>query len=625
MKHLNYHDDFSPLYYALTSKPTKIVGACEEALTWIATEQDSTLVVLHAIGIHAARPGHRATRLVMQCKGCQSIKRRDVRETASAIVLPRFCDAKNIMSDEGQRCPMDPYVLLPDQCLFFDHQSLKLQELPEEVPTGEMPRHIPAVATRYLVDQLTPGTRVRVTAIYTSTDQSKSSRGITSVSVKNAHLFVVGFEVDSASPGRNLYSKSLSPDDEEKFLELSRLPDVREKIFSSIAPAIYGQPDIKRAVACLLFGGSRKILPDKTKLRGDINVLLLGDPSTAKSQFLKYAERAAPVAVYTSGKGSSAAGLTAAIIRDAQGHFVLEGGAMVLADGGIVCIDEFDKMRNDDRVAIHEAMEQQTISIAKAGITTVLNTRCAVLSAANPMFGSYDDTKEAAEQLEFQSTILSRFDLIFLVRDIRDAAKDETLARHVFALHQGGDVVNHENDVAIPVDFLKKYIFYAKTHCSPRMNAEAAQRLESLYVDVRNEVRLQKERERSNKVIPITVRQLEAIARISESLCRMELANEVRADHVDEAIRLFNVATREAAKCSMRTESMDKETAKAVREAEDLIKRRLHIHGRVARMKLVADIGKRGIDPPHVLHAIRIMCQRGDLMEKDDWSIYRVR
>eukprot|EP01066_Platyproteum_vivax_P014156 Platyproteum_vivax@DN6366_c0_g1_i3.p1 len=471
---------------------------------------------------------------------------------------------------------------------------------------------------------MTPGTRVCLTAIYTSEDRTHSQKGATAVNVKNAHLFVLGFDRDEMAAGRVGYSRTVAAEEEEAFRELARQPDVHDKIFKSIAPSIYGLDDVKKAVACLLFGGARKRLPDKTKLRGDINVLLLGDPSTAKSQFLKFSERASPIAVYTSGKGSSAAGLTAAIIRDAQGQFSLEGGAMVLADGGIVCIDEFDKMRNDDRVAIHEAMEQQTISIAKAGITTVLNTRCAVLAAANPMFGSYDDSREVAEQLEFQATILSRFDLIFLVRDIRDAFKDETLAKHVISLHQGASA-KEINKVEIEVDFLKKFIHFCKHNCSPRLNAEAASRLESLYVDVRNEVRLNASRDKNSKVIPITVRQLEAIARISESLAKMELCNDVKGQHVDEAIRLFNVATREAAKSSLRVESMDKETAVLVQEAEDMIRRRLHIHGRVARMKLVADLGKRGMEPKNVMHALRIMCQRGDLVEKDDWSIYRVR
>jgi len=192
-------------------------------------------------------------------------------------------------------------------------------------------------------------------------------------------------------------------------------------------------------------GGSAKKLPDGMRLRGDINVLLMGDPSTAKSQFLKFVEKVAPVGVYTSGKGSSAAGLTASVIKDAKGEFYLEGGAMVLADGGIVMIDEFDKMKPQDRVAIHEAMEQQTISIAKAGITTVLNSRAAVLAAANPIHGRYDDMKSASENIDLMTTILSRFDLIFIVRDIRDEERDKAIARHVMGVHIAAGSNNEVN------------------------------------------------------------------------------------------------------------------------------------------------------------------------------------
>merc|ERR1712226_1706653 len=215
------------------------------------------------------------------------------------------------------------------------------------------------------------------------------------------------------------------------FRRLASKPDVYETVAKSITPSIFGSEDMKKAIACLLFGGSRKRLPDGLTRRGDINVLLLGDPGTAKSQLLKFVEKVSPVGVYTSGKGSSAAGLTASVTRDpVSRNFIMEGGAMVLADGGVVCIDEFDKMRQDDRVAIHEAMEQQTISIAKAGLTTTLNSRCSVLAAANSVYGRWDDTK-GEENIDFLPTILSRFDMIYVVKDVHDPVRDQTLARHV--------------------------------------------------------------------------------------------------------------------------------------------------------------------------------------------------
>merc|ERR1719230_1182748 len=264
------------------------------------------------------------------------------------------------------------------------------------------------------------------------------------------YLRVVGLQVETEGSGRSSANLAFTQEDEESFRRLAAKPGVHETIAKSIAPSIFGSDDIKKSIACLLFGGSRKRLPDGLIRRGDINLLFLGDPGTAKSQLLKFVERVAPIAIYTSGKGSSAAGLTASVMRDhATKSFVVEGGAMVLADGGVVCIDEFDKMREDDRVAIHEAMEQQTISIAKAGITTVLNTRCSVLAAANPVFGTYDDLQSTAEQIDFQSTILSRFDMIFLVKDVRDPERDRMIARHVLELHKGG--LDKNNDETSPI------------------------------------------------------------------------------------------------------------------------------------------------------------------------------
>jgi DNA replication licensing factor MCM5 len=298
-----------------------------------------------------------------------------------------------------------------------------------------------------------------------------------------------------------------------------------------------------------MFGGSPKKLPDGMRLRGDINVLLLGDPSVAKSQFLKFVERVAPISVYTSGKGSSAAGLTAAVIKDAAtGEFQLEGGAMVLADGGIVCIDEFDKMRPQDRVAIHEAMEQQTISIAKAGITTILNARASVLAAANPLFGRYDDLKHAAEQIDFQSSILSRFDAIFIVRDVRDEGVDKAIASHVVNLHMLRN--DASNSPEIETELLKKYLVYAKQKVFPRLSEEAGNSLQNMYVLDR---KTSKEQQVSKKTagIPITVRQLEAIIRISEAIARMHLQSVVQIKHVEEAHRIFKISTMNAAASGM--------------------------------------------------------------------------
>ncbi|KAK2706989.1 hypothetical protein QYM36_014872, partial [Artemia franciscana] len=288
--------------------------------------------------------------------------------------------------------------------------------------------HFSLYSVVYLCDKVVPGNRVTILGIYSikkngKTTTKKSSKEKVSVGVRAPYLRVLGIQIETTGSGRSAVSP-FTPAEEEQMRRLAALPNIYEKISKSVAPSIYGSDDVKKAIACLLFGGSRKRLPDGLTRRGDINVLLLGDPGTAKSQLLKFVEKVSPIGVYTSGKGSSAAGLTASVNRDpTTRNFVMEGGAMVLADGGVVCIDEFDKMREDDRVAIHEAMEQQTISIAKAGITTTLNSRCSVLAAANSVFGRWDDMK-GEENIDFMPTILSRFDMIFIVKDEHDEKRD---------------------------------------------------------------------------------------------------------------------------------------------------------------------------------------------------------
>jgi len=349
-------------------------------------------------------------------------------------------------------------------------------------------------------------------------------------------------------------------------------------------------------------------------------VLLLGDPGTAKSQFLKFVQQAAPIAVYTSGKGSSAAGLTAAIIRDATGNFALEGGAMVLADRGTVCIDEFDKMRPEDRVAIHEAMEQQTISIAKAGITTVLNTRCSVLAAANPIHGSWDESSELGEQLDMATTILSRFDLIFLVKDLRDEERDKTLARHVLQLHQKG-VAEQSVEADIPVAQFRKYLTYVRKTCFPRISESAESSLANHYIDIRKKLRQDRNNGGGN-TIPITVRQLEALARISESFARMEASDDATVDHVTAAIELFKTATVDAANRPLAELNPTVDDINAIKEVEEAIKKRIPIGGQKSKHSFEASL-KKDFDHYHVSRAIRALIQQGVLRERGDFSLRR--
>jgi len=344
-------------------------------------------------------------------------------------------------------------------------------------------------------------------------------------------------------------------------------------------------------------------------------MLMLGDPGTAKSQLLKFVERVAPICVYTSGKGSSAAGLTASVMRDhsRNGGFVVEGGAMVLADGGVVCIDEFDKMKEDDRVAIHEAMEQQTISIAKAGITTTLNSRCSVLAAANSVCGRWDDSK-GEDNIDFMPTILSRFDTIFIVKDVHDEARDSVLARHVMGIHINA-AVDKAEEGEMSVAELKKYISFCRSRCGPRLEEEAAKKLKDEYVIVRRGHR-EAEEEGGRLAIPITVRQLEAIIRISESMAKMELKPFASMTHVNEAIRLFKVSTLSSAKSGELagaegfTTEEDQET---IGKIEKQLKRRFAVGSQVSEHSILNDFEKQKYPNKLVLKVVHAMVGRGEL------------
>lgn len=610
----------------------------------------SKLVRISGIIVSASVLTSRASTLTIVCRNCRHTTKIHLNNFNSLTGanaqarIPRSClsqrnnadgitgdsmrngqqgSAQQITSDEQASCGNDPYIIIHESSNFIDQQYLKIQELPESVPVGEMPRTILMTCDRYLTNKLIPGTRVNVLGIY-SIYQSKSTGGPSNggssgrtgsgVAIRNPYVKMVGMNLLTAggrihslgddedveaegnldfgsllSNGNNIFSGvQISDSDEQLILELSRNPRVYKILRKSLASSIFGNDDIKRAILCLLFGGSKKTLPDGMRLRGDVNVLMLGDPGTAKSQLLKFVEKVAPISVYTSGKGSSAAGLTASVQRDPNTRdFYLEGGAMVLADGGVVCIDEFDKMRDEDRVAIHEAMEQQTISVAKAGITTVLNSRTSVLAAANPIYGRYNDAKSPGENIDFQTTILSRFDMIFIVKDAHDEQRDINIANHVMNIHTGrgnndGDSTDSEE---LSLEFFKKYIAYCRGRCAPRLSEEASQRLIAHFVEIRKKVQLTEIATGSQSTIPITVRQLEAIVRISESLAKMQLSPTANSEHVNEAIRLFQASTMDAASYDMEVstiginndENSGYDPAREMRMLEDEIKRRFPI------------------------------------------------
>ncbi len=434
-----------------------------------------------------------------------------------------------------------PFKLLIEESKFIDWQKVTIQERPEDLPPGQMPRSVTVMLTNDLVDTVRPGDRVSVVGVLRSApDFSQKSSG-------KLATFHVAMDANNIVPEEQEFDTiEITEEEEAKILELSRDPWIHTKIIESIAPSIYGNEEIKKSIALLLFGGIPKVLPDGLKIRGESNMLMIGDPGTAKSQILRYVATLAPRALYTSGKGTSAAGLTVAVLRDSDtGEFTLEAGALVLADRGICCIDEIDKMRKEDRSSIHEALEQRTVSVAKAGIVATLNARCSIIAAANPKFGRYITSRSAAENINLPVTILSRFDLIWIVRDEPKTESDQIKAQHILRLHTAGVA---EKEPPIDKDLLRKYISYAKLNSHPRLGEEAAKRLEEFYLEMR------KAGEASDSPIAITARQLESLIRLTESHARMALRNEASIEDAEAAISLL--------KESLRQVGIDPETGK---------------------------------------------------------------
>ncbi|KAM7203746.1 DNA replication licensing factor mcm2 [Rhypophila sp. PSN 637] len=443
-----------------------------------------------------------------------------------------------------------PFTLNSEKTVYRNYQKLTLQESPGTVPAGRLPRHREVIMLWDLIDKAKPGEEIEVTGIYRNNyDAQLNNRN-------GFPVFATILEANNVIKSHDqLAGFRMTEDDEIKIRQLAKDPQIVDKIINSIAPSIYGHTDIKTAVALSLFGGVAKTTRGVHHIRGDINVLLLGDPGTAKSQVLKYVEKTAHRAVFATGQGASAVGLTASVRRDPMtSEWTLEGGALVLADKGTCLIDEFDKMNDQDRTSIHEAMEQQTISISKAGIVTTLQARCGIIAAANPIGGRYNSTIPFSANVELTEPILSRFDILCVVRDTVEPEEDERLARFIVGSHSrshpltntqataGGDSMEVEHTQAetqgseaptkqgeIPQELLRKYIVYARDRCSPKLYNMDEDKVARLFADMRRE-------SLATGAYPITVRHLEAIIRISEAFCRMRLSDYCGAQDIDRAI-----------------------------------------------------------------------------------------
>ncbi|KAK0532461.1 MCM DNA helicase complex subunit [Tilletia horrida] len=445
-----------------------------------------------------------------------------------------------------------PFRVNSEQTVYRNYQKMTLQEAPGTVPPGRLPRHREVILLWDLIDSAKPGEEIEVTGIYRNNFDA-------ALNTKNGFpVFATVIEANHISKRADAYAAfRLTEEDEREIRALAADDRIGKRIIKSMAPSIYGHEDIKTAIALSLFGGVPKDIGGKHRIRGDINVLLLGDPGTAKSQFLKYVEKTANRAVFTTGQGASAVGLTASVRKDPiTREWTLEGGALVLADKGVCLIDEFDKMNDADRTSIHEAMEQQSISISKAGIVTTLHARCSIVAAANPIRGRYNPTIPFSQNVELTEPILSRFDVLCVVKDTVDPVKDEMLARFVAGSHLRSHPRFNESvdevrvataldaDI-IPQDLLRKYIMYARDHVRPKLHSLDQDRLARLYADLRRE-------SLSTGSFPITVRHLESMIRMAEASAKMHLRDYVRSDDIDRAIGVTVESFVQAQKMSVK-------------------------------------------------------------------------
>ena len=422
-----------------------------------------------------------------------------------------------------------------ERSLFVDTQGIEIQEKPELMKGSSQPAKLNIHLWDDLCGKFYPGDRVTVTGILKGKQRSIGPVPSTQF---DTYLNALYMEKESTE-----YEEvEISEEDEQLIKELASSPEIYSKLVKSIAPTIFGMDKIKEAIVLQLFGGVRKRFEDGSAVRGEIHVLLFGDPGTAKSQLLRYAVNVSPKAIYTSGKGSSAAGLTAAAVKDefSEGRWTLEAGTLVLADGGLAAVDELDKMDKDDRSAMHEAMEQQSVTIAKAGINATLMSRCAVLGAANPKYGRYEEQDPFVSQTDMPPSLISRFDLIFILVD-RPGKSDGDMADYILRVHSDGEklasginVQKSDFRATIDQELMKKYIVYARKFCFPIISPSAREKIKEYYLQKRKA-------STGNKAesIAITPRQLEALIRLSEASARIRLSDRIDDDDVTRAVDLM--------------------------------------------------------------------------------------
>ncbi|MFW5964370.1 MAG: minichromosome maintenance protein MCM, partial [Natronomonas sp.] len=476
----------------------------------------------------------KVTEAAFECQRCGTLTR--IPQTSGEFYEPHEC----------QGCERQgPFEINFDQSEFVDAQKLRVQESPEGLRGGETPQSIDVNIEDDITGKVTPGDHVRVIGII-HLDQQEQNQSKTPI----FDVYMSGISVEIED--EEFEEMDITDEDKKEIYALSEQQDIEQQFIDSMAPSIHGYEQEKLAIILQLFAGVTKNLPNDSRVRGDIHILLMGDPGTGKSQLIQYVKNIAPRAVSTSGKSSSAAGLTAAAVRDdfADGQqWTLEAGALVLADRGVAAVDELDKMDSSDRSALHEGLEQQQISVNKAGINATLKSRCSLLAAANPKYGRFDQHEKYSQQIDLEPALLSRFDIMFIITDVPDQERDKELAEHIVQTNYAGEVYTHQQqnptsnfsddevekateDVqsAIDPDLMRKYIAFAKRNVFPTMTEEAKTVIEDFYVDLRSKGLDE------GSAVPVTARKLEALVRLSEASARMRLGDNVEKRDAEKAV-----------------------------------------------------------------------------------------
>ncbi|MFB6246186.1 MAG: minichromosome maintenance protein MCM [Candidatus Pacearchaeota archaeon] len=413
-----------------------------------------------------------------------------------------------------------------------DTQRLVLEESPESLVGGEQPKRLNVfvkedLAEPHMEERTTPGSRANIVGVLKEVPVPLPTGGLST-------KFELAVEANNSIPLEEAFEElEISDEDEKEILELSQDPQVFDKLRDSMAPSIWGHSNVKKSLILQLFGGVHKKMSDGSKTRGDIHILLIGDPGVAKSVILSFMSNIAPKGRYLVGKSASGAGLTASVVKDDYlKGWSLEAGAMVLANKGLVCVDELEKMDSYERSTMHEAMEQQTVTVSKANIQATLNAQTSVLAAANPKFGRFDPYQAVSQQIDLPPTLINRFDIIFVLRDLPDKDQDAYVAKHVLKEHEKGGDANS----IIPPETIKRFVAYAKQKVQPYLSEEASGELKNFYIELRNSP---VSSESGQRPIPISARQLQALIRMSESAARIRLSDTVTKQDTDMAIEIM--------------------------------------------------------------------------------------